>query len=221
MPIDYPSQAQTGIAKGLEGLFKGIQGGMEGQEKNAYMMALQRMKEHDPNKTVTMKYQGLAGKGGSGPKFGPDMNMEDLIKQSVFAGARAIGLSPNDNFSPLDLGALSQEEAQKFNEGFRSVYTPGVAAYNQRLWQFPQAPRMASDVGDYLELQEQVREPGMLDTLRGKLGLSVSPSTYFTPRINTEFYKGRKRKAAAPGGNAAPGGSPKGKAGARLDNLGL
>lgn len=44
MPRDYPSQAQTGLAKGLEGLFSGITQGMQGAKdqelKKSYMDAM-------------------------------------------------------------------------------------------------------------------------------------------------------------------------------------
>lgn len=97
MPRDYPSQAQTGLAKGLEGLFGGIQAGMQGAKdqelKKAYMDAMYSGKR-DPLELENarqgnrMQLAALKAKNA----------LDYLSKQGVKKGAnpRAVGITEAD-----------------------------------------------------------------------------------------------------------------------------
>jgi hypothetical protein len=118
MPRDYPSQAQTGTAKFLEGLFNGIVGGIDADQKErdrkAYLDALYGYKAQAASQPKTVAGKGKGGKPEALNWAALNQAFEDQLRL-------VLGL---ESGVPIDPSSMSETEAEQANKVWRQVVGP-------------------------------------------------------------------------------------------------
>jgi hypothetical protein len=228
MPLDTPSQFQTGLAKGLEGLFSGMAGSSADKQKLAYQEALLRLKGdqavelkkqpnvYQTNKTFTgtMDQGNGKGKGGS-VRILPAWGAKDIEKDLRTAISGATGQSLADTFDPYsyDPGKMTPEQAAKANQLFKNLQVAKREEFNRRSVGQPNFTPYDTNVPDYFVPVSTGK--------RDAPGLFTGDEEFDIYDANpdwADFLAGKKPRATAPAKKTTtPSAKPKSKAASRLD----
>lgn len=142
-----PSQAQTGVASFLQGLFGGMTSAGQRQDaaaaKQAYLealyghkMPLELMKEEGRNQRAGDANQTRKDIAANkpGPRI-PPFNSADVIRRAIQQGMTAAGdtRALGDRMSDMDFSSYTPEQYAQFNPAFTELANRAAEDYNRAL----------------------------------------------------------------------------------------